>query len=180
MAETASSSAPTAPKSFYDFVMKDLATDEEVPLANYKGKVCIVVNVASKCGFTDSNYKGLVEMHKKFHEKGLEVLAFPCNQFGGQEPGTASEICSFAASKFNATFPLFEKVDVNGKDTHPLYVWLKSQDKGKGTLGDRIKWNFTKFIIDKNGEVRARHGPNTEPHKFEKEVEQLLEEPVKA
>ncbi|XP_065331505.1 uncharacterized protein Gtpx isoform X2 [Cloeon dipterum] len=154
--------------SIYDFTVKDIKGNE-VSLEKYKGHVCIIVNVASKCGLTATNYKELAELHDKYHEsKGLRILAFPCNQFGGQEPGSSEDIVCFAM-KNNANFDLFEKVDVNGDNASPLWKYLKS--KQGGTLGNFIKWNFTKFVIDKNGQPVERHGPTDEPLKFEKNLE---------
>ncbi|XP_059473065.1 uncharacterized protein LOC132195231 isoform X2 [Neocloeon triangulifer] len=154
--------------SIYDFTVRDIKGNE-VPLEKYKGHVCIIVNVASKCGLTATNYKELEELREKYHEsKGLRILAFPCNQFGGQEPGSSEDIVCFAM-KNNANFDLFEKVDVNGDSASPLWKYLKH--KQGGTLGDFIKWNFTKFVIDKNGQPVERHAPTTEPSKFEKNLE---------
>ncbi|XP_063224325.1 uncharacterized protein LOC134532070 isoform X2 [Bacillus rossius redtenbacheri] len=149
--------------SIYDFTVRDIK-GQEVSLEKYRGHVAIVVNVASKCGLTATNYKELAELHDKYsQEKGLRILAFPCNQFGGQEPGSSEDIVCFAM-KQNAKFDLFEKIDVNGDGAHPLYKYLKH--KQGGTLGDFIKWNFTKFIIDKNGQPVERHGPKTDPSKL--------------
>lgn len=155
-------------KSIYDFTVNDIK-GHEVPLSNYRGHVGIIVNVASQCGLTKNNYKELVEVFDEYSEsKGLKILAFPCNQFGGQEPGDADAICSFVATK-NAKFDVFEKVNVNGDDAHPLWKYLKSK-KG-GTFGKFIKWNFTKFIFDKNGQVMERHGPSTNPKDLVKSLE---------
>lgn len=150
-------------KSIYEFTVNDI-NGKPVSLEKYRGHVCIIVNVASQCGLTKDNYKELVELYDKFSEsKGLRILAFPCNQFGGQEPGDADAICSFVASK-NVKFDMFEKINVNGSEAHPLWKYLKH--KQGGTLGDFIKWNFTKFIIDKNGQPVERHGPKTNPSKL--------------
>ncbi|XP_060520010.1 uncharacterized protein LOC132698128 [Cylas formicarius] len=147
-------------KSIYDFSAKDIKGNG-VSLEKYKGHVCIIVNVASQCGYTKTNYEELVELFNMYGEsKGLRILAFPCNQFGGQEPGSNEEICEFV-SKRNVNFDMFDKVNVNGSDAHPLFKYLKY--KQGGTLGDFIKWNFTKFIVDKNGQPAERHGPNTNP-----------------
>lgn len=133
-------------KSIYEFTANDIH-GQPVSLEKYRGHVCIIVNVASQCGYTKNNYKELVDLHNEYSEsKGLKILAFPCNQFGGQEPGDAAEICSFVATK-NVKFDMFEKINVNGNNAHPLWKYLKH--KQGGTLGDFIKWNFTKFIIDK-------------------------------
>ncbi|PNF36072.1 Phospholipid hydroperoxide glutathione peroxidase, mitochondrial [Cryptotermes secundus] len=154
--------------SIYDFTVKDI-NGQDVSLEKYKGHVAIIVNVASKCGLTATNYKELAELHDKYAEsKGLRILAFPCNQFNGQEPGNSEEIVCFARSK-NAKFDMFEKIDVNGNNAHPLWKYLKH--KQGGTLGDFIKWNFTKFIIDKNGQPVERHGPNVDPSKLVSNLE---------
>nr|UCR61000.1 peroxidase [Aphelinus asychis] len=158
-------------KSVYDFVVKSIK-GEDVPMEKYKGHVLLIVNVASKCGLTATNYKELNELHDKYAEsKGLRILAFPCNQFNGQEPGGPEEICSFAERK-SVKFDLFEKIDVNGDDTHPLWKYLK-KEKG-GTLGSFIKWNFTKFIVDKEGKVVERHGPNVDPSKLSENLEKYF------
>lgn len=155
-------------KSIYEFTADDI-TGQPVSLEKYRGHVCIIVNVASQCGYTKNNYKELVELHEEFGEsKGLRILAFPCNQFGGQEPGDSTEICSFVAKK-NVKFDMFAKVDVNGTKAHPLWNYLKY--KQGGTLGDFIKWNFTKFIVDKEGQPVERHGPNTNPKDLVKSLE---------
>lgn len=146
--------------SIYDFTAKDI-DGKDVPLEKYRGHVAIIVNVASECGLTASNYKELVELHEAYAEsKGLRILAFPCNQFGGQEPGNAKEIMCFIKTK-KVEFDMFEKIDVNGENAHPLWKFLKH--KQGGTLGEFIKWNFTKFIIDKNGQPVERHAPSTNP-----------------
>lgn len=155
-------------KSIYEFTANDIK-GEPVSLEKYKDHVCIIVNVASQCGYTKSNYEELVKLYDDYSEsKGLRILAFPCNQFGGQEPGDATEICNFVAKK-NVKFDMFEKIDVNGSKAHPLWNYLKH--KQRGTLIDAIKWNFTKFIIDKNGEPVERHGPNTNPKDLVKSLE---------
>lgn len=155
-------------KSIYEFTANDIHGNP-VSLEKYKGHVCIIVNVASQCGYTKNNYKELVELYDEYSEsKGLRILAFPCNQFGGQEPGDAAEICSFVATK-NVKFDMFAKINVNGNDAHPLWKYLKH--KQGGTLGDFIKWNFTKFIIDKNGQPVERHGPSTNPKDLVKSLE---------
>jgi glutathione peroxidase len=148
-----------------------LGTGEERGLADYRGKVLLIVNVASKCGFTPQ-YKGLQALYEQFQSRGFEILAFPCDQFGHQEPGSDAEIAAFCSDTYGVTFPLFAKIDVNGNNAHPLYVWLKEQ-KG-GLLGDRIKWNFTKFLVDKAGAVRARFAPTTKPESLAREVAELL------
>jgi glutathione peroxidase len=156
--------------SVYDYKAK-LGTGEEKSLADYRGKVLLIVNVASKCGFTPQ-YKGLEELQTKFHGQGFEVLGFPCNQFGKQEPGTDAEVKSFCETIFGIDFPIFSKIEVNGDQEHPLYHFLKTE-KG-GILGDAIKWNFTKFLIDKNGEVVERFAPAVEPEKITREIEAEL------
>lgn len=145
---------------------------EEVPLENFKGKVLLVVNTASKCGFTPQ-YKGLEAMYEKYKEKGLEILGFPCNQFGKQEPGDSEAISEFCELNFGVSFPLFQKIDVNGPNTHPLYQHLKSE--APGLLGSQaVKWNFTKFLINQEGRVLKRFAPTDTPEKIEKEVAKLL------
>lgn len=154
--------------SIYEFTANDIK-GEPVSLEKYRGHVCIIVNVASQCGYATNHYKELSELYEEYGEaKGLRILAFPCNQFAGQEPGDATQICSFISSK-NIKFDVFEKVNVNGNDAHPLWKYLKH--KQGGTLGDFIKWNFTKFIIDKNGLPVERHGPNTSPSSLVKNLE---------
>ncbi|KAL4193892.1 hypothetical protein AMTRI_Chr06g179220 [Amborella trichopoda] len=159
------------PNSLYDFTVKDIRGNE-VCMSNYRGKVLLIVNVASKCGFTNSNYKELNVLYQNYKHQGLEILAFPCNQFAGQEPGTNEEIEEVACTIFKAEFPIFEKIEVNGKNAAPIYKFLKSQ-KG-GIFGDGIKWNFTKFLVDKNGKVIERYAPTTSPLKIEKDIQNLL------
>ncbi|MBD5311320.1 MAG: glutathione peroxidase [Bacteroides sp.] len=130
-----------------------------------------MVNTATGCGFTPQ-YKGLEELYQEYKDKGFEILDFPCNQFGHQAPGTQEEIQEFCTLKYNTTFPQFQKIDVNGKDASPLYEWLKKQ-KG-GWLGSAIKWNFTKFLIDRNGNVIERYAPTTTPAKIEEDIRKLL------
>ena len=157
--------------SVYDFEVKDIH-GKAVPLSRYKGRVLLIVNTASKCGFTPQ-YKGLEALHQKYHARGLEVLGFPCNQFGAQEPGTEDEIASFCEVNFGVTFPLFAKVDVNGDEAAPLYRHLKQAKPG--LLGsEAIKWNFTKFLVDRKGNVVERFAPNTEPDALAGDVEKLL------
>jgi glutathione peroxidase len=156
--------------SIYDFGAR-LATGEERKLADYGGKVMLIVNVASKCGFTPQ-YRGLQTLYEELAPRGFEILAFPCDQFGHQEPGSDAEIATFCDRTYGVTFPVFAKIEVNGEDAHPLYVWLKQQ-KG-GLLGDGIKWNFTKFLIDRTGAVQARFAPTTTPEKLARDVEALL------
>ncbi|XP_058793014.1 phospholipid hydroperoxide glutathione peroxidase-like [Phymastichus coffea] len=153
-------------KSIYEFHAKDILGND-ISLDKYRNHVAIIVNVASQCGLTETNYKQLQSLYEKYGEsKGLRVLAFPSNEFAGQEPGTSQEILNFV-KKYNVTFDMYEKILVNGDDAHPLYKWLKTQKEGAGTITDAIKWNFTKFIIDKNGQVVARFAPTTEPFEME-------------
>ncbi|KAG8226819.1 hypothetical protein J437_LFUL007112 [Ladona fulva] len=155
-------------KTIYDFTVKDIKGNE-VSLEKYRGHVAIIVNVASQCGLTATNYKELQELYEKYGEsKGLKILAFPCNQFAGQEPGNSEEIVCFAAER-NVTFDMFEKGNVNGDNAHPLWKFLKH--KQGGLLMDMIKWNFTKFIIDKEGNPVERHGPNVDPLKLVSSLE---------
>ncbi|UUZ61065.1 glutathione peroxidase [Nocardioides sp. B-3] len=143
----------------------------DTDLAAYKGQVVLVVNTASKCGFTPQ-YKGLQELQDKYGDDGFTVPGFPCDQFGHREPAAEDEIAAFCERNFGVDFPLFAKVDVNGKGAHPLYKWLRKQ-KG-GLLGGRINWNFTKFLIGRDGEVISRHSPTTEPAKLADEIEKAL------
>ena len=157
--------------SILDRTMKRLDGSSQ-DLRDYLGKVLLIVNVASKCGFTPQ-YKGLEAMYEKLHSRGLEVLGFPCNQFGAQEPGTAEEIGSFCELNYGVKFPLFAKIDVNGKDAAPVYKYLKKEKPG--LLGsEAIKWNFTKFLVDRNGKVIERYGSNVEPEAIVPDVEKLL------
>ena len=155
----------------YDFTAETLA-GAPAPLAEYGGKVLLIVNTASKCGFTPQ-YKGLEELQRKFADRGFSVLGFPCNQFGAQEPGDATEIANFCSLTYDVTFTMMRKIDVNGPAVHPLYAWLKGQKKGAlGTEG--IKWNFTKFLIDRSGAAVGRFAPTTEPRALESAIEALL------
>ncbi|CAL0299433.1 unnamed protein product [Lupinus luteus] len=158
-------------KTIYDFTVKDIDR-KDVPLSNFKGKVLLIVNVASRCGLTSSNYSELTHIYEKHKSQGLEILAFPCNQFGMQEPGSNLEIKQFACTRFKAEFPIFDKVDVNGPSTAPVYQFLKSS--AGGFLGDLIKWNFEKFLVDKNGKVVERYPPTTSPFQIEKDIQRLL------
>ncbi len=154
----------------HDFKAKNIK-GEEVSLSDYKGKVLLIVNTASKCGFTPQ-YEGLEELYKKYEGK-LEVLAFPCNQFGSQEPGSEEEIQGFCSTTFSTTFPLFSKIEVNGDNAHPLYNFLKSANPG--VLGtEKIKWNFTKFLVDKDGKPVKRYAPVTKPKDIETDIKELL------
>ncbi|MGC2777914.1 MAG: glutathione peroxidase [Bradyrhizobium sp.] len=156
--------------NLYDFTATSLS-GEEVPLKRYEGQVLLIVNTASACGFTPQ-YRGLEALHRALAPRGFAVLGFPCNQFGAQEPGTAEEIGAFCAGKYDVTFPLFAKIDVNGADAHPLYRFLKGEKTG--LLGSAIKWNFTKFLVDRTGHVVSRHAPTTTPEALRKEIEALL------
>jgi glutathione peroxidase len=157
--------------SVYDFKAKTIDGDEQ-SLGQYKGKAMLIVNVASKCGFTPQ-YTGLEAMYKKLKDKGLVVLGFPCDQFGHQEPGDEEEIKNFCSLNYDVSFPMFAKIEVNGEATHPLYRYLKAE--AKGVLGsESIKWNFTKFLIDKDGNVVRRYAPTDKPEKIEKDVSKLL------
>lgn len=158
-------------QSLHAFKSK-LLDGTEVDLASYKGKVLLIVNVASHCGFTPQ-YEDLEKIYQQYASRGFVVLAFPCNQFGGQEPGEAAEIANFCATRYQVTFPIFSKIDVNGKNQDPLYAFLKSS--AKGFLGtENIKWNFTKFLIGKNGQVIKRFGSMTSPLKLMAEIEKAL------
>lgn len=155
---------------FYDFIVKD-SGGNDVSLSNYKGKLLLIVNTATGCGFTPQ-YQGLQALYERYQSKGLEILDFPCNQFANQAPGTESEIQNFCTLKYNTTFKLFAKVKVNGKDAEPLFVYLK-KEKGSA-LGNRIKWNFTKFLVDPSGKVIKRYAPTDTPENIEKDIQQLL------
>jgi glutathione peroxidase len=155
----------------YDFEAQTLE-GTPTPLAAYRGKVILIVNTASKCGFTPQ-FAGLESLYETYKDRGLVVLGFPCNQFGAQEPGNAEEIASFCSLTYDVTFPMMAKIDVNGPRAHPLYVWLKSRKKG--LLGsEAVKWNFTKFLVSRTGEVIGRFGPTVEPKSLEKAIEAAL------
>ena len=155
----------------YEFAAKTIDGNQQ-KLDAYKGKVLLVVNVASKCGFTPQ-YKGLEALYRKYKDKGFEVLGFPCDQFGHQEPGDEAQIKQFCETSFGASFPLFAKIEVNGAGAHPLYKWLKSEQAG--LLGtEAIKWNFTKFLVDRGGQAVKRYAPTDTPEKIDKAVEALL------
>lgn len=157
--------------SIYDFRVKTIRGEEQ-SLADYKGKVLLIVNTASKCGFTPQ-YKELQELYEQYRDRGFVVLGFPCNQFGHQEPGTEEEIEQFCQVNYGVTFPMFAKVDVNGENAHPLFQYLK--EKAPGVLGTKaIKWNFTKFLVDRNGNVVARFASQTKPSELKNEIEELL------
>jgi glutathione peroxidase len=160
-------------KDIYDFNVATITRNEQ-SMEIYKDKVLLIVNVASKCGFTPQ-YEGLEKLYKSYKDQGFEILAFPCNQFGGQEPGAEKQILNFCRTNFDVTFPLFAKIEVNGEHTHPLYVYLK--DKAPGILGTKsIKWNFTKFLIDRQGNVITRYGSSTKPEEIAKDIEKLLKQ----
>ena len=149
-----------------------LSNGNEVALGDYAGKVLLIVNTASKCGFTPQ-YTGLESLQKTYHANGFSVLAFPCNQFGGQEPGTEQEIESFCDLNYQTSFPLFSKIEVNGASSHPLFTHLKSE--APGVLGSkRIKWNFTKFLVNQQGQVVKRYAPSTKPEAIAEDIEALL------
>jgi glutathione peroxidase len=155
----------------YDFSANSL-DGKPVALRDFAGKVMLVVNTASNCGFTPQ-YEGLEALYQQYQGRGLAVLGFPCNQFGAQEPGTADEIGSFCQKNYGVSFPMFEKIDVNGEGAHPLYRWMKSS--AKGLLGsEAIKWNFTKFLIDRDGKVVDRFAPTTKPEDLKSNIEALL------
>ena len=157
--------------TIYDFTVDDIE-GKPVKLDRFKGKVLLVVNTASKCGFTPQ-YKGLEALYRKYHDRGLEVLGFPCNQFGAQEPGSEQEIATFCQTNYDVTFPMFAKIDVNGDATAPLYRHLKHEKPG--LLGtEAIKWNFTKFLVDRDGRVVARFAPNDTPEALEDDVAKAL------
>jgi len=157
--------------TLYDFTATALS-GADVPLANYRGKVVLIVNTASECGFTPQ-YAGLETLFRAYKDPGFVVLGFPCNQFGAQEPGDAAEIADFCKRAYDVSFPMFAKIAVNGPDESPLYTWLKRQ--APGLMGTRrIKWNFTKFLIDRTGKVRARYAPSTSAQALRANIEALL------
>ena len=157
--------------SVHDFTAKSLS-GEDVSLADFRGKVLLIVNTASKCGFTPQ-YAGLEKLHEELSPRGFAVLGFPCNQFGQQEPGDAQEIQKFCSLSYNVTFPMFAKIDVNGANAHPLYEFLKSEKSG--LLGiEAIKWNFSKFLVDQEGRVEERYAPTTTPASLKGDIEALL------
>jgi len=156
--------------SIYDYkVKKD--NGEEVSISDYKGKVILVVNTATGCGFTPQ-YDGLQDLYEKYQDKGFEILDFPCNQFGNQAPGSGEEIASFCSSRYGITFPQFAKVEVNGANEEPLFTYLKSKKGGIG--GSNIKWNFTKFLVDREGNVVSRFAPTTTPEKIDSAIAKLI------
>ncbi|HEY8338154.1 MAG TPA: glutathione peroxidase [Tardiphaga sp.] len=156
--------------TIYDFSARSLA-GQDISLRAYEGRVLLIVNTASACGFTPQ-YRGLEELQEGLAPRGFSVLGFPCNQFGGQEPGDAGQIGEFCAGTYGVTFPMFDKIEVNGGNAHPLYNFLKSEKSG--LLGSAIKWNFTKFLVDRSGKVVARFAPTTKPESLKEEIEALL------
>ncbi|KAL5224867.1 hypothetical protein ABZP36_011506 [Zizania latifolia] len=158
-------------KSIYDFTVKDI-DGKDVSLSKFKGRALLIVNVASQCGLATANYTELSHLYEKYKTQGFEILAFPCNQFGAQEPGSNPQIKQFACTRFKAEFPIFDKVDVNGPNTAPIYKFLKLS--AGGFLGDLVKWNFEKFLVDKNGKVVERYPPTTSPFQIEKDIQKLL------
>ncbi|KAL8101906.1 putative glutathione peroxidase 8 [Apium graveolens] len=159
------------PESVYDITVKN-AMGKDVDLDIYKGKVLLIVNVASKCGMTNSNYTELNQLYEKYKDQGLEILAFPCNQFGEEEPGSSGQILEFVCTRFKSEFPIFDKIEVNGENTAPLYKFLKS---GKwGIIGDDVQWNFAKFLVSKDGLAVDRYYPTTSPLTIERDVRKLL------
>jgi glutathione peroxidase len=157
--------------SLYDFTAETI-DGQPAPLSDYEGKVVLIVNTASQCGFT-RQYAGLEDLYRKYRDRGLVVLGFPCNQFGAQEPGDEQEIKNFCSLTYDVDFPMMRKVDVNGPKAHPLYAWLKTAKRGVlGTEG--IKWNFTKFLVDRQGRVTGRFAPTVEPKALEGAIEALL------
>ena len=156
--------------SIYDYSVKN-RKGEDVAISEFKGKVLLIVNTATGCGFTPQ-YKGLEALYEKYKEQGFEVLDFPCNQFGNQAPGNNDEIHEFCTLKYNTTFDQFAKIEVNGEKEEPLYTFLKSQKKG--VMGSKIKWNFTKFLVDREGNVVSRFSPTDTPEKIESSIKELL------
>ena len=158
-------------KNIYQFSCED-SSGQNVDLSDFKGKTLLIVNTASQCGFTPQ-YKGLEQLQNKFSNEEFSVLAFPCNQFGGQEPGTNQEINEFCSLNYGSTFPIFSKIDVNGDNAHPLFKFLTTEKKG--LLGtEKIKWNFTKFLINKDGEPVNRYGSSTTPEQIQTDIEKLI------
>ncbi|WP_199455978.1 MULTISPECIES: glutathione peroxidase [unclassified Marinobacter] len=157
--------------TIYDFSAKDIKGNE-VSLADYQGKVLLIVNTASKCGFTPQ-FEGLQNLHKELGDKGFEVLGFPCNQFLSQDPGDENAISQFCSLNYGVSFPMFAKIEVNGEGTHPLFRFLKKE--AKGLMGsEKVKWNFTKFLVDSNGRVVRRYAPTAKPEEIRADIEKLL------
>ncbi|MCI1635918.1 glutathione peroxidase [Bifidobacterium sp.] len=170
-AETLTAKAPSnSASALYDFSVKTIK-GEHKRLADYSGQVLLIVNTATECGFTPQ-YDGLEALYRKFHDQGFEILDFPCNQFAGQAPGTDEELGSFCKLRFGTTFTTFARIDVNGEHADPLYKWLKEQKSG--VAGGRIKWNFTKFLVDRQGTVVKRYAPSTTPEAIEADIAGLL------
>jgi glutathione peroxidase len=162
---------PESMSSIYDTKLRD-RTGESIAMDSYRGKVLLIVNVASRCGFTPQ-YAGLQKLYERFRDRGLEILGFPCNQFGGQEPGSDAEIGQFCSLNYGVTFPVFSKIQVNGPEAIPLYQFLKKE--APGLLGtEAIKWNFTKFLVDRNGKIIDRFAPTSTPESLESAIEKLL------
>lgn len=159
-------------QKFYDFKALSLQK-KEISMEEYRGKVVLIVNTASKCGFSPQ-YEGLETLYEKYHDKGLVILGFPCNQFANQEPGSENEIASTCLVNYGVTFQMFSKIDVNGPNAHPIYQWLKSQKKGRGLLGGKIKWNFTKFLLDREGNVIGRYGSIVTPERLDPIIAKVL------
>ena len=155
---------------FYDYIVKDVEGND-ISMKDYQGNVLLVVNTATGCGFTPQ-YEGLQDLYEKYQEQGLEILDFPCNQFGNQAPGTEEEIEDFCQSRYGVTFKMFKKVDVNGENEEPLFTYLKSQKSG--LVGKNIKWNFTKFLVDREGNVLERFAPTTTPEQIDAAIAKLL------
>lgn len=160
--------------SIYRHIVRT-AAGEEKQLSDFAGKVLLIVNTASKCGFTPQ-YTELQQLYTEFHEQGLEILAFPCDQFAHQEPGTDSEIQQFCQRNYGLTFPVYAKIDVNGASAHPLFKELRQ--KTGGLLGDAIKWNFTKFLVSRSGEIQNRYAPTVKPSEMKDDIQQLLNEKI--
>ncbi|GAA0840392.1 glutathione peroxidase [Marinobacter pelagius] len=160
-----------AQSSIYDFTVRDIQGNEQ-SMEAYRDKVLLIVNTASKCGFTPQ-FEGLQALYKDLNEQGLEVLGFPCNQFMNQDPGTDESISQFCSLNYGVDFPMFAKIEVNGDGTHPLYKFLKQE--ARGLMGsEKVKWNFTKFLVDRNGRVVRRYPPTTKPEAIRKDIEELL------
>lgn len=169
--KTKTSIKPLDEESAFYLLKANAIDGQEISMEKYRGKVVLIVNTASKCGLTP-HYEGLEKLHKLFSDKGLAVLGFPCNQFSNQEPGTNEEIAAFCSMNYGVSFQMFSKIDVNGENTHPVFKFLKAE-KG-GIMGDDIKWNFTKFLLDRKGNVVKRYAPTTQPESIIADIEQLL------
>ena len=167
---TTAPKSPTPATTAYDFTADDI-DGTSVPLSTYAGRPLLIVNTASKCGFTPQ-YAGLEKLNQEFGEQGLQVLGFPCDQFAHQEPGNAEEIKNFCSLQYDVTFPMFAKIDVNGPHAHPLYQWLRSEKRG--VLGGRIQWNFTKFLVNRDGQVVDRFAPTVKPEKLTGDIDKVI------